>query len=301
MTGFTNLAMLTATTLLLSNIVLSATAQESPEPQTSMTLKLDPPWQQAPVNGSQNVTVQFSGSVKCSPLCICGAKVWLNSSVDTGWSSAVSPDWLYFLDPYEHDFTVTVVVPAAAPHNITGKLVVRCHAEGDGWNLTDEASANITPAVYYKVGLETDKPRVDIKRGEPAFFSLRVRNNGNANDTFEMGFVNLKDLVNEKWTITYGGGQVPRIAPGDYRVTKVTAQCSGDGLFKGDRDFPIIVQSKSVNARDAGYNVSETLVFTVHVKDDSLAIISPYLLIMTWSALLAFMVWLLKRRPRGKR
>jgi len=285
--------------LYLVNIASPALVNGSTTPDPSLTVKLDTSSQEALVTESDNITVHFTGSLRRDGFPMERSVIGLETTVDTGWTSIISPSTIIIGDGGDYSFEVSVVVPAAAVHEKTGTLVVIAETALGNLIVTGKANATVTPKAYFGVRLETDKSSFEIAIGEQVFMILRVYNTGNAEDSFEYEIVNLRELVNDHYTITLPT-QVPRVPPGEYRTVRITAASPDDEYFKGDRSIVIMFKVMSVTARDKGDDVKKTLTFTVHVKDNSLAIISPYLLMITWSAVFAYMFWRLKRKPRRK-
>jgi hypothetical protein len=53
---------------------------------------------------------------------------------------------------------------------------------------------------YYKLEVDTPPPQ-EIGAGEFVYFSIKITNVGNTEDTFEFIFDNLKDLQGKQWTV----------------------------------------------------------------------------------------------------
>jgi hypothetical protein len=285
--------------ILLFNIASSALVDGAMRPPPAMTLKLDHSEREAPVTETLNATVNFSGSVSLNYLTIEHSVVSLDSAVDTGWLSSISPSTIIIADTSEHFFNVSVVVPAASLHNITGKLVVKGEIRSGNETFTAEANATITPKAYYGFRLETDKSHFEIAMGDVVFMMFRVYNTGNAANTFEDEIVNLGEVINEHWTITIRG-LFPSIAPGEYRIEKITAQSPDDEYFKGDHSIAIVFKVYSVTARNMGEVVNQTLQFTIHVKGNQLVYISPYLVILGLAVAAAYLFCKPEPKPLGK-
>jgi hypothetical protein len=289
-----------ALALCLFTIASPALGDGSATPEPSMTIKLGPLSQEAAVTESQNATVKFSGSVKFENVDFSDrALAFLNSSVDTGWPSMISPSTLVVL-PVEESFEVTVVVPAGSWHNITGTLVVKGHRHSGNQTITGEANATITPKAYYGVHLETDVSHYEITEGDSICVSFRVQNTGNAVDTFECEIVNFRKLIDDDHMTFTFSSPPPPLPPGESSIIKFPVASPNDEYFKGDHSIAIVFKVYSVTARDNGEDVNQTLRFTIHVKASWVLTISPYLVILGLAVAAAYLFWKPEGKPRGK-
>lgn len=107
-----------------------------------VTVQLSPPVQNVTVSPTQKGAAVFSGNVTVEKLPFVRMTVTLNSSVDKGWPSSVSPATLAITDSSPHSFGVTVVIPEGTTSS-TGTLTVDAKAVGGGFAVTSTASAMI--------------------------------------------------------------------------------------------------------------------------------------------------------------
>lgn len=222
----------------------------SPNPVPALTVKLDPPQQEATVSESVKGSAQFTGSVKVDKLPVERIVVGITSSVDAGWQSSCSPSSIVITDTNEHTFGVTVVVPENQPAGVVGGLKVEAQGRGGGFVVTQQSTVIITVKPYYRLMIESDVPYREISPGSQAFFSFKVWNVGNAVDSFELEIVNLKDLVNDHWTVTLSTTQVAKVPLGEYRTVRITAQSPRDWTIWKSKPSVVNVKATSLNAKE---------------------------------------------------
>jgi hypothetical protein len=268
----------------------------------SLNIFLDPGSQGARVTGNASGCVQFTGSVQVQFLPVERIVVALTSSVDIGWASRCSPGLIVITDGASHSFSVTVVVPQATPSNIIGTLKVDAKGQGGGFECQGSTQVIVTVKPYYRPKLAMSTPYKEIAAGGKAFFSLKVCNDGNSVDSYEMGIQNPRELVSKGWTITIGG-QPAKINPGEYKTWRITAQPPRGFLWK-DEATTIIVKATSLNAREESSEVFDTIQIVVYQR---ISVPDPVVIGSTfWTVIFAAMsaVWMArlsgKKRKRGE-
>jgi hypothetical protein len=246
--------------------LFSGECEASINPIPEMTITLDPLSQEAVVSEGASGTVQFTGSLRIDKLVVERGVTSLTCSVDTGWVARCSPSAMVITDTVAHSFSVSVIVPQATPSNVIGTLRVEGCLNGGGFVCIGSAQAIITVKPYYRVRLETAVPFQDIPPGFGAFFSFKVYNEGNAIDSFEIGFVNMRELVDKHWTIGMGGMQVAKINPGEYKTCRFTAQSPRNWTIFTRETVMIDVKASSLNAKEEQNVVSDCCTFIVHME-----------------------------------
>jgi uncharacterized membrane protein len=161
--------------------------------------------------------------------------------------------------------------------------------------VTGTTKVIVTVNPYYRVSIESDTPYREISPGSQAFFSFKVWNYGNAVDTFELEIVNLKDLVNDHWTVTLSTTQVPRIPVAEYRVVKITAQSPRDWTIWKSKPSIVTVRAISVNARDSQLVVNQQFPMYAYEKGFYIPGFDPMFLILAMGICAVF-VARMKRR-----
>lgn len=275
-------------------LVIAPPASAGVNPVPALTISLDPSSQEAKVSESAQGAVQFTGSVKVDKLPVERISVVLTSSVDAGWPSQCSPSMMVITDVSAHSFSVTTIVPQATPSNIIGNLKVDAKGQGGGFVCTGAAQVIITVKPYYRVMMESDMPYREISPGTQAFYSFKIWNVGNAIDSYEMEIVNLKDLVNKKWTCTLSATQVAKINPNEYKTVRLTAQSPRDWTIWKSEPTMINVKSSSLNAKEEQAVITQSFQLYAYEKGFYIPGFDPIFLI----AAMAMGAVILKKRRR---
>jgi hypothetical protein len=228
----------------------------APKPPT-LELSLEEKELGAEVSETMHGEVHFNGTVRLAGNDAFQLAVELEPSLDTGWFCSCSPRIIVTSDDDTHWFEVVVVVPEETPAEPSGVLTVNAQALGGGFQLNASARALVDVMPYYRVMIESDVPYKEITPGSLVSFSIKVWNYGNAVDTLELDIVNLRDLVNDHWTITLSTIQLAKIPVEEYRVVNVTAQSPREETFWKERPSLITIRIISVRAReDQGLTVT---------------------------------------------
>lgn len=279
--------------LILGALLLVApAATASPNPVPVVQIKLDTSNQIAKVSESAQGTVQFSGTVSIDKLPVERVVVTLTTSVDAGWASQCSPSSMLFTSTAPQSFTVTVIVPQATPSNIIGTLKIDGKAVGGGLQGLTNTQAIITVAPYYRVMMESDMPYREITPGSQAFYSFKIWNVGNAIDSFELEIVNLKDLVQKKWTVTLSSNQIAKVNPNEYKTVRVTCQSPRDWVIWKSEPTMINIKSSSMNAKEGQLVITQSFPLYAYEKGMYIPGFDPLFLIVA----IAFGAIMLQRR-----
>jgi hypothetical protein len=166
--------------------------------------------QEAEVKPGEHGTVIFTGVVNCEM--VAGGTfqkviVSLQASSDQGWTPVVNPPQITFNPNSDSNlpFSVTVTVPAETSFYTTDTIRVSGRGvayPGATQDIIDEVTATIKVAQFYKFSLECSKAYQEVGPSERLAFDLRVKNHGNARDTFNIKISNLKELTKDGWTVT---------------------------------------------------------------------------------------------------
>ena len=218
------LAIVTAMMFLLpAMLLLPNSAGAGPGGMPTLFIKVEPPSQEAVVSPSAQGSVEFCGTVQVQHI-IGPVTITLMSSVDGGWASQCAPSTMEVRNESAVNFSVTVIVPQATPASIIGTLKVDARGQGTGYVITASCQAMITVKPYYRFSLNCTSPYQQIKPGNQAEFDVKVINEGNSVDSFELEIENQKELESKGWTITLSTAQVSGVQPLQNASFKVSAQ-----------------------------------------------------------------------------
>lgn len=278
--------------LFLAIVPIESQAAVNPVP--ALQIRLDTAQLEARPTESAQGTAPFTGSVTLDKLPVERVTVDLTASTDTGWAAAISPSTMVFTSTQPQPFSVTVIVPQATLATTVGTLKIDGRAVGGGLQDTASATAQITVAPYFRLQIESDSPYREIAPCTQALYSFKVWNQGNALDSFELEILNLRDLINKKWTVTLSATQISRVTPGEYRVIKITAQSPREPAVWKSEPTMITVKATSLNAKETNQQVvSQSYpLYSYERGGPTLPGFDPFFIL----AALAFGVVLVKRR-----
>jgi len=241
----------------MTNNSAEAVFRVTPAPP-SMELSLEPGELQVVVTETMNGQATFIGTIRMQGLDGSMAVVNLEARLDTGWFCMCSPSTIVIYDDSTHSFSVSVVVPEQTMVDLPGELNVTARATGPGYQLNATARALATPMPYYRVMIESDIPYIEIAPGNIVTFTFSVTNKGNAIDSYEIEIINLKDLVNNHWTLMLSTSEVKNVAPGESRNVRLTAQSPRDPTLWKEGPAVINIRATSEGAWDSSLMVSYT-------------------------------------------
>jgi hypothetical protein len=270
-------------------------ASAAVNPKPALTVVLTPPPGMATVTESQKATLTLSGTIQVEKLPVERIVVTLTPSVDQGWPCSCSPSTIVVTDTQEHQYSVTTVVPERWLSVTSGTLKVDAMGVGGGFQVTGTSQAIISVSPYYRVMIESDTPFREISPGSQALFSFKVWNFGNAVDTFELEIVNLKELVNDHWTVTLSTTQLPGVPVLEYRMVRITAQSPRDWTPWKNKPSLLTVRANSVNARDASLVVTQQYSMVAYERGFYVPGFDPMLLVMAMGICAVF-ITRMKRR-----
>jgi hypothetical protein len=198
------MAIILLTMTMFSTMLILAPEESEASPLTVVTLKLQEVPPKVDVSpGSSGITT-FQGEIRCIKYGPDQVKAYLQASSDTGGANVNPPSRVFSGASGSEEvdtFSLTTRVPMGYTFMATPQVVVSGYFVQGG--LTYEIPAvtqfiEIEP--YYKLQVDTPPPQ-EIGAGEFVFFSIRITNVGNVEDTYRFEFMNLEDLVDKQWTV----------------------------------------------------------------------------------------------------
>lgn len=195
----------------------------------TVTVGLDQAEATALVAPGQKGVVTFTGTVHCTmPIDPAVQTVLVSLQANAGgWAWSLTPSTMVF-DRQVKDavFTVSVRVPPRTPHIVTQQLTI----DGRWYNKPGILSGPVFPATaminvrqFYKFQLECPKPFVEISPGDQLTFQLRIKNEGNDQDTIRLGLdpKTEKNLDSMGWAVMLPASEYI-IDAGSEQVVKIT-------------------------------------------------------------------------------
>jgi len=268
-----------------------------------VSVGFDQTTQSANVTDQEPGTVTFTGEVSVDKLPVQRAVVMLESSVDTGWVSQVSPSTAVFTSTTPQSFTVTAVVPARTLSTLKGMLVVKATMNSGGLTAEDTANATITVDQYYLLNVASEAPYFETEKpGISTTYKVLVTNKGNGPDTFALEISNLKDLVSKHWMVGLDKEVTPVVQPGLYGEVTVTVTSPEDSsLFEGGPQA-VIVNAASVGARTQNLVIalSFPLYFNQKAIDPVFDVTVPIIVVAVVVAAVAVVAWRWRKRRARK-
>jgi len=177
--------------------------------QPTVTVALDQAEQTAQVAPGQKGVVTFTGTVHCTmPVETTVQKVLVSLEANAGgWPWSLTPSTMAF-DRQISDatFAVSVRVPPRTSHIITQQLTI----SGRAYNRPGALATNVFPATaminikqFYKFQLECTKPFLEVDPGDQFSFQLKIRNEGNDQDTLKITIdpASEKRLDDKQWAV----------------------------------------------------------------------------------------------------
>ncbi len=158
----------------------------------TVTVALDQAEMTAYVAPGQKGVVTFTGTVHCSQVFDTATqKVIVTLEANAGgWAWSITPSTMAF-DRQIKDavFSVSVKVPPRTSHMITQQLTI----QGRWYNSPGVLAGDVFPAnamvnvdQFYKFQVECTKPFIEVSPGDPFSFQLKIRNEGNDQDTIKI-------------------------------------------------------------------------------------------------------------------
>ncbi len=175
----------------------------------TVTVALDQAEQTAQVAPGQKGVVTFTGTVHCTmPVETTVQKVLVSLEANAGgWPWSLTPSTMAF-DRQISDatFSVSVRVPPRTSHVITQQLTIAGRAVNRPGALQSQvfpATAMLNVKQFYKFQLECTKPFLEVAPGDQFSFQLKIRNEGNDQDTIKISIdaSSEKRLEDKGWAV----------------------------------------------------------------------------------------------------
>jgi len=259
-----------------------------------VSVSLDQETQVAHVTEQSPGIVTFTGQFSVDKLPVQRAVVTLDSRVDTGWVSNVSPSTAVFTSTTPQSLTVTVVVPQKTLSTVTGTLIVHATMNAGGQTAEDTDNATITVEQYYMLNLTSENPFFETdKPGVSATYKVLVANRGNGPDSFALEISNLKELVSWRWAVALDKEATPPIQPGLNSEVVVTVTSAKDASVFEAMTRALVLKASSVGASANYQNISLSLHLYYHQKaiDPVFDVTVPIIIVAVAVASVAVVIW----------
>lgn len=192
-------------TLSMLGMMLSYVPEEAEaSPLTIVTLKLQPDPPSVDVSPGSAGIVTMHGEISCTKYGPDPVKCFLQGSSDFGPAPVVPSNFVFSGSSggeQSDTFSVTTRVPMGTTFTMTPAITVQGYFDQGGLrNNIAPVNQIIQIEPYYKLEVDTPPP-TEIGAGEFVYFSIKITNVGNTEDTYEFIFLNLEDLVDKQWTV----------------------------------------------------------------------------------------------------
>ncbi len=190
--------------MMFSSMVSIVPEEAEANPLTVVTINLQGTPPKVDVSPGKSGIVEITGEVKCIKYGPDQVKVFLQAQSETGGASIIPPSFVFAGasgTTSTEQFSVTTRVPQGYTFQATPVVTVSGTFSQGGLDDTVPPVRQILEIIaYYKLEVDNPPPQ-EIGPGEFVYFSVRIINVGNAEDTYEFEFENLKNLVEDQWTI----------------------------------------------------------------------------------------------------
>jgi hypothetical protein len=267
-----------------------------------LTLRLDTTEGTASVDINSPGEVDFNGTLVVQKQPTQTIEVDLSSTTDIGWASQVNPGNLVFSGTTTAAaFTVKVAVPEASRADQPGILTIKAGSTGTGYDVVSEVNATVRVAPYYRFLLDADRPYLELPPGQPASFTFKLSNMGNAPDSFQLEVGNKGNLAAKGWTATLDKNEATGLIPGDTAEMHLTLNTPHEWTIWKSEAQVIIVDATSLHAKAAGLTVSMAFPLVLYQKGPDPATLNSLMaLIILISAAVTVAVWRWRRRRARK-
>jgi hypothetical protein len=291
--------------LMLVSIVCGGSGNTAAAPVSPLVVDVnitEPTTQQANVTDKLPGFVTFAGTVQVDKLPVERIVVELAATVDTDWPAQISPPTIVFTSTSPQTFTLSVAVPVATRADAVGHVKVTATATGMGYSDTDEATANVTVASYYLMSVVSDAPYQEILPGGATSFTVKVQNQGNSADSYELEIVNARALKEAGWSVELGKSTLTNVpSKGAMEVTVTASSPHGWSwdIWTSLANI-ILLKATSLGAGRANMTVTQTFSLNAYVKGYN----NPLLEMITTLIVLAAVsatIFVVIRRRRKKR
>jgi hypothetical protein len=170
-------------------------------------------------------------------------------------------------------FNITTKIPHDFPPGEDYQVTVSGHFIHDNLSYPiSPASQEIKIRPYYKIEVEAPPPQ-EIGAGEFVYFSIKITNVGNTEDTYEFVFQNLGDLCDDQWTVA-------TITPktfqeDDVKTITVSAQAPQTWTLYRNKVQPFKLRILSQNSAEEGGNLRYDVTLFVRQRGQYIPGFSP--------------------------
>jgi hypothetical protein len=195
-------------------VFIPGSAEAIGEPQVILEFDEGEEVQTAEVAPGKKSVVVFPGTVTvylAAGSQVQDVEIQLIGTIEQGWPVTINPETLSMEHGDNESFTATVIVPADACCDIPSILEVSATAKTFPGALiyrTAPINGTINITQYYGVSLESNESLMDANTGDHCRYHLKVNNDGNGRDVFEVNIVNRNDLERTGLIISLGQDQV---------------------------------------------------------------------------------------------
>jgi hypothetical protein len=242
----------------IGSIILWPTGcvQGSPSNNVTLSLQSDPPM--VDVSGGSDGMVSIPGHVNVSHNGTDAIKVFLKADADIG-SANLEPSYFIFEGGNESVNSNSFNITSRVPHGYTNDESLGVSVSG--YFLVDNLSYPISEVeqdIVIKPHFAPEAvnpPPQEIGVAEYVYFSIKITNQGNSEDTYEFNIDNCKSLCSEMWTIatltpkTFGAGET--------KAVTFSAQAPYTWTTYANKVTEIKLEIVSQGSRDQGGNVKE--------------------------------------------
>jgi len=235
----------------LSNITPPTDAQ-SRYKDTFQLAPFSPSAYEVIVTPTNNGTANFLTTVQVGIFSNETYRVVLNATVSTGWETHVAPSTLVFSHSDEVSVSVTVVVPAATPSALIGKLTLTGNCSNSNGSLEVSTYAVITVGQYFRFDIYANYL---VKSESRAIVDLIITNRGNGLDSYSIAITNLDELSAKNIIVTASTYELSSVAAGGNGTIRISIKYDGNELTLSEH---VEVAIKSEAAATEGLAVIKT-------------------------------------------
>lgn len=191
--------------------------------------------------------------------------VFLNTTVDNGWSCQPSTNVIHITSEDACPKNVYVEIPRGARADRPGVLTLTAWTPDGGLNISAASTTRVVMGGSFQVMLDSDKSYIECAPGEAVEFSVRLTNGGNINDSFSLEISNAKDLEDSHDAASFSCRTVENLGPGETAGFKVRFRGAGDWTLWKSEPSVIIIKASSLGARVT--NQTKSLWYPVYVYE----------------------------------
>ncbi len=198
--------------LLLTVLFLMGSAGAS---QIVSTIYVEEPEQEAEVGPGQSGLVQFTGRVYCEGIGVGNnvQQILFSLKTDAGnWSASVSPSTMAFsATQTEQPFRLSVRAPPRTSYLEYQEVMITGQATPIPGLVPVDVNpthTNVYIKQFYDVMVDSSSPYKELAPGKTTAFELRVHNEGNGFDSFNIDITNQKQLADAGWVVHVSASSV---------------------------------------------------------------------------------------------